>query len=297
MDGLVELEKAGKIASEALQFGKKKLKPGIKIAGILDDIEEYIREKGAEPAFPAQISINEIAAHQCNVDEEILKENDVVKLDVGVSVNGYIADNAITICLNKEYKELINATDEALKAAIEKVKPGVTIGEIGKTIQEVIESKGYKPVRNLSGHGLGRYEVHKKPTIPNIDTKDETKLEEGQVIAIEPFASTGSGNVYESGISTIYSVLTLKPVRSMITRNILKEIRKYNNLPFTTRWLNEKFGEGKTRFALKDLEQRGMIRPHPPLADTGNGIVSQSEHTVIVKEKPIITTKNKERII
>ena len=283
--------KAGKIASKALQKGLKLIKKEKSIVEILDEIEEYILNKNAGLAFPAQISLNHVAAHQCSTDiNELLKETDLVKLDVGAEINGYIGDNARTISLNNN-NELIKASDKALNEALKIAKPGTTIKEIGSVIQKEIEEQGFKPIRNLSGHGLEKYNLHSKPSVPNIKTNDNTELKENQVVAIEPFATDGMGLIYESGNPTIFSVINSKPVRSLITRNVLKEIQKYKNLPFTTRWLYRKFGEGRTNFAINELKQKNIITSHPPLVEQGKGLVSQSEHTVIIKDKPIITTK------
>lgn len=283
--------KAGQLACEALDYGEKLIKPGASMIQILDQIEEFIKKQGAELAFPPQISLNSTAAHFCPDQEDvIIQEGDVAKLDLGVSINGYIADTARTIDLGNN-KELVNATKDALAEALKLIRPGVQIGTIGKTIQETITSHGFSPIRNLSGHGVGRYRIHGAPTIPNIDTGDTTELEEDQTIAIEPFATKGAGIVYESGNSTIFTLDYEKPVRSPITRQVLQEIKKYNGLPFAKRWLTKKFGAAKTSFAIRELTQLGMLDSHPPLVDKGQGLVSQAEHSVIVKDKPIIYTK------
>lgn len=288
---LEKYKKAGNIASEALQRGLNDMEPGKPISTVLDNVEAFIRAKGAEPAFPAQISIDETAAHYCPVtDEETIEDGQTVKLDVGVSVDGYIADNARTKDLG-ENPDLVEASEEALKAAIDIIEPGVTIGEIGKTIQETIKEYGYTPVRNLTGHGLSKYNIHASPTIPNTDTGNDQTLEEGQVIAVEPFASKGAGIIYESNNPTLFTMIKKKPVRNKITRKVLKKIEDYNNLPFAKRWLVNEFGEGRTRFALKNMRQKKMLDEHPPLIDKNKGKVSQAEHTIIVKDNPILTTK------
>jgi len=284
---------AGRIACDALDFGEKLIKPGQSMIKILDQIEEYIKSQGAELAFPPQISLNNVAAHFCPDQEDvILKEGDVVKLDVGTSINGYIADTARTIDLGNN-AELLNASKDALAQALKLIRPGVQIGELGKTIQETIMSHGFSPIRNLSGHGVGRYRIHGAPTIPNVETGDTTELKENQTIAIEPFATNGAGIVYESGASTIFTLRYEKPVRNPMTRQVLKEVKKYKGLPFASRWLTKKFGVAKTSIALRELSQLGMLDAHPPLLDKSQGLVSQAEHSVIVKDKPIIYTKNK----
>lgn len=282
---------AGRIAFEALTKGISKIKKGESIQLILKEIEEFIKSKGAMLAFPPQIAVNSVAAHYYPVEEQpVISEGDVVKLDVGVCVDGYIADTARTVSINAD-DNLVKASEDALRVALKKIRPGVTLSEIGGSIQEVITSYGFSPIRNLSGHSLGRYNVHEPPSIPNFDTGDETTLSEGQVIAVEPFASTGAGVVYESSNPTIFSLKKEKPVRNPITRSVLQEIKSYKGLPFTSKWLIDKFGAGKTRFALRELTNNSVIEGHPPLIDKLKGNVSQAEHSVIVRDKPIIYTK------
>jgi len=284
--------KAGKIAAEALEFGASLIKPGASAKEICDKTDAKIRELGGEPAFPAQIALNDTAAHFCpdEEDETILKD-ELVSIDVGVHVDGFIGDNARTIDLSGKHEELVKASREALMNAIEFIKPGVTFGAIGKVIHDTITKYGFSPVRNLSGHGLDEYNVHTKPTVPNYDNGDKTEVEEGMVFAIEPFASAGAGIIYESSNGTIFQLYEKKPTRNMITRQVIKEIETYHNLPFCSRWLQKKFGIGKTRMALKEMEKLGMIKEYPPLIDQNHGLVSQAEHTVIIrKDKAEILT-------
>jgi len=280
---------AGKQAAEALEFGKNLIKKGARIIDILDKVEAKI---GKNIAFPAQLSINDVAAHSCPDDGDVsVLGDDVVKLDVGVHVNGYIADNAVTVDLSGKWKELLKANTEALNAAIAIAVPGTSTGTIGKTVQEILSSYGYSAVRNLSGHGLGRYKVHTLPSIPNVPTGSPTKLRAGMVIAIEPFATNGAGVVYESGEAGVYMLEKKKSVRDPITRSALSFIEKYNGLPFARKWLTRQFGKGRTNFALRHMEQQEILRGYPPLVDEKHGIVSQMEKTVLVAEKPVVLTK------
>lgn len=225
-------------------------------------------------------------------DDKTVFSDQIVCLDVGVHVDGFIGDNAVTVDLSGKHEDLVKASREALDNAIAIMKPGITLGEIGKTIQDTIQKYGFAPIRNLSGHGLGNYEQHTRPSIPNFDNNDNTKIEKGMVFAIEPFASTGAGIVQDSGIATVFQLENKKPTRNPITRQVLKEIETYDNLPFTTRWLTKKFGQ-KTKFALREMEQLGMIHSYPPLADQNKGLVSQAEHTVLIDSegKVHITTE------
>lgn len=288
---LEKIKKAGKIAAEALAYGKSLVKPGVLVVSVCDKIDEKIALLGGQPAFPAQISMNDVAAHFCPTDEDktVFKEQ-IVKIDVGVHFDGFIGDTAATVDLSGKYSELIKASEIALHKALEIVKPGVTLAEIGGIIHEVITSHGFSPIRNLSGHALGEYNIHMAPSIPNFNTGDKTQLEEDMLIAIEPFATNGAGVIYESSNATIFSVINKKPVRNLMTRNVLKELDKLNGLPFTIRWLTRKFPTGKVNFALREMKQLGIIRDYPPLIDQKHGMVSQAEHTVLVRDKPIITT-------
>jgi methionyl aminopeptidase len=209
---------------------------------------------------------------------------------VGVQIEGHIADNALTVDLSGKHEDLIKASREALNNALKLIKPGITLAEIGRVIHETITSYGFSPVKNLSGHGLGKYQIHTKPSVPNFDNGNENVLNEGDVIAIEPFASTGAGIVEESSPATLFTLIGEPSVRDPITRTVLREIETYNHLPFTKRWLEKKFGVPKTNFALRVLKRTGHLHEHPPLFDKNRGMVSQAEHTIIVLEKPIITT-------
>lgn len=291
---------AGKIASKAIVYGRSLIKPGVKVVDVLNQIEEFIINNNGKMAFPAQISINEFAAHFCPLedDETIIQETDMIKLDLGVHNDGIIADNAITIIFKsekyEELKNIKNASEEALNNALKILTPGITLGEIGLMIQETIAKYDLSPIKNLSGHGLGKYSVHEPPTVPNFNTNDKTELKENQLIAIEPFATNGQGMVLESSNPTLFSLSNQRPVRSTYAREVLSEIKQYDKLPFTTRWLTKKINPGKVRLALNELRNYNIIHEYPPLVEARKGIVSQSEHTVIIRDRPIITTNSEE---
>lgn len=284
-------KQAGRIAAQALDYGRSLIKKDASLLGVVEKVEAKISELGAKPAFPSQISLNHFAAHYCpDEDDKIIFSDEVVCLDVGVHVDGYIGDNAVTVDLSGEHGDLVKASREALEAVLKIIKIGTTLSEIGKTIQDTISKYGFSPVRNLSGHGLGRFGQHEKPSIPNFDTGDNTKVEKGMVFAVEPFASTGSGIVQDSGEASVFMFQNKKPVRSPITREILKEIENYENLPFCRRWLTKKFG-AKVNFALRELQQLSIIKAYPPLADSNKGIISQAEHSVLVDDEVVVLTK------
>lgn len=292
IEGMDDWILAGRIAAQARDFGASLIKPGVRLLDICEKVDAKIRELGAEPAFPTQISCDEIAAHFCPLaDDTALFDRQVASLDVGVHVNGAIGDTAVTIDLSGQHAALVKASRDALEAALKLVRPGVTLGELGKAIQDTIVAAGFVPIKNLSGHGLDRYDIHTDPTIPNIDTGDGTPLEEGMIIAIEPFASTGSGVVQESGEATIFSVVQNKGVRSPYAKDVLREAEQYATLPWTARWVSAKIGMGRTKFGLRELERSGIVVGYPPLVDSRKGITSQAEHSVLVAEKPVVLTR------
>jgi len=284
--------KAGKIAAEVREWSKSLIKPGAKMSGIADKIENKIRELEAFPAFPVNLSLNEAAAHDTAHfnDERVLKD-EIIKVDIGVCYEGAVGDTAYTIDLSGKRDKLVEASIAALKAAEKTLRIGVTLAEIGKAIEDTITSFGFEPVRNLSGHGIALYDIHTSPGIPNYDTGDMTKLEKGMIIAIEPFATDGSGRIKNAEPIVIYEEMEHKPIRSMIARQVAKEIEAYHDVPFARRWLDDKFGYNKVSLALRQLEMNGNIKGHPKLVEVNNGMVSQAEHTYLIEEDVVCLTR------
>jgi methionyl aminopeptidase len=217
----------------------------------------------------------------------VFEKGDVAKLDLGVHIDGYIADTATTIDLGSN-SLLLTASEQALEAAIKKVMPGSTAGELGAAVQFEIESRGYRPIANLTGHGLDRYVLHRAPTIPNVGINGGIVLEEGMVFAIEPFATTGSGHVGEKSRMEIYSQISQKPVRIPAARAVLETVKDRHGLPFSRRWLRER----KQDIVLPALVRSHTLHVYPVLADIPGSLVSQHEHTVIVtSEGCVVTTR------
>lgn len=284
--------KAGRIAAEVLEHGRLLIKKGATVLDVCDACDKKIYDLGAMPAFPSQISCDDIAAHFCpEEDDKTILDEQVVSLDVGACFNGAIGDNAVTVDLSENYSDLVKASRDALNAALKVVQIGTPLGEIGKAIHETIQGYGFSPIRNLSGHGLAPYNIHDKPSIPNFNTGDTTELQKGMHIAIEPFATNGKGMIYESSPATVFSLVNKKPIRNPFARQALVEIEKYKGLPFTKRWLTKKLGTLKVALALKELINQDIIRGYAPLPDMDHGIVTQAEHTAIIDDKVIITTK------
>ncbi len=272
--------KAGEILKQVKEEVRPLVKPNTKLLEIAEFVENRIRELGAEPAFPCNISINSDAAHFTpkKDDDRVFKEGDIVKLDIGAHIDGIIADTAITIDLG-DNEDLVLAAEKALESAINEVYAGADTSAIGEAIEREIRDMGFKPVINLTGHGFLPYVAHAPPTIFNYKTNRGVKLEEGMVIAIEPFATTGVGKVSERGETEIYSVVAKRPVRMKQEREILKEAEKYKTLPFAKRWLKKAPG-----IIMNKLVREGILRSYPVLAEIEKGLVSQAEHTVIVEE-------------
>ncbi|MEW6063323.1 MAG: type II methionyl aminopeptidase [Nanoarchaeota archaeon] len=288
-----ELKKAGRIASDALNFGKTLCKEDADVKEIIERIENKIELLKGKPAFPTQLAINEVAAHFLPDNQLKLKAGDLVKLDIGVHINGFIADTAATIEIKtKNFSNMIKAAEEALDNTIKLIKPGIKIFEIGAVIEETIKKYNLNPIKNLSGHSIEQYNTHAGITIPNYNNKNEEELKDGTLIAIEPFATSGIGFVEESKPSGIYSIIERKPVRDKNTRLILDFIEnEFKTLPFSKYWLINKFGQFKTEFALGQLEREKILYSYPRLVERSKGIVSQTEHTIYISDKPVIITK------
>jgi methionyl aminopeptidase len=283
--------KAGKIASQIRSAAKTMVKPGLPLIELADTLEKKIISLGGIPAWPINISINEIAAHYSpsKGDESIIKASDLVKVDIGVAVDGYIADTSISIPLDENDRKLVEATDRAVEEALKMVKIGADVADIAAKIEETITAMGFKPIVNLTGHALGRYVVHMDPKIPNHKGDFHYLLKEGEIIAIEPFATRGQNFITESesreGLT--YAIMEEKAVRSPDARKILQNLRERHGLPFTDRWIG--VGGVSLRLAMKEITDRGIFHPYWILK--GDSKISQSEHTVIVLEKPIVITQ------
>jgi methionyl aminopeptidase len=287
------LKKAGKIAAETVIFAKELIKPGMPLLEIADKIEANIQKLGAKPAFPVNLSINEIGAHATPSynDEAIAKG--LLKVDIGCHIDGHIADTAFSLDLenSEENQNLINTTQLALDKALEKAQINTKLKEIGKVIEEEIKSHGFQPVVNLSGHSIDIYNLHSGLTIPNYDNSKETPLSPG-LYAIEPFATTGSGSVRDGPPSGIYRIDNDLPVRDATAREVLKFIKEeYNLLPFCSRWLVKKFGT-RALLALKRLEDAKILHHYKQLIEKSKGKVAQAEHSILfLKNEKFITTQ------
>jgi len=287
MDGH-ELEcyrEAGRIASRAREYGISLLKDGARVEDVAEDVEDFIRGEGARPAFPVGIGIDDVAAHYTpsHNDRLILRRGNLVKMDVGVHVDGYIADTARTVEIGtNRHASLIEAAEEALSLAINLMKPRTPLRILGEAVQNTIESYGYHPVRNLTGHSLRRNVLHSGLSIPSVKLPSSSlgKVREGDVVAIEPFATTGTGTVAGEKPGNIFSLGKIKSTgMKTVVENIMKE---FGSLPFAQRWLLSNPATSMKDPDIAKLVKRDIIRPYPVLREINGGMVSQAEHTVII---------------
>jgi methionyl aminopeptidase len=286
---LEDLKKASEIAKKAKREAEGLLKPGESIYNIAETIEQKIIDLGGFPAFPVNISINNIAAHYTPTvnDSTILKEGDVVKVDFGVHVNGYCIDTAFTVEINNnKYKDLIEASRKALENVKKIIRKDIEISEIGRVIENTIKSYNYSPIYNLSGHKIEQYVLHAGITIPNYDNKSKIKLSEG-IYAIEPFATNGAGIVKEDKPSGIYSIISNKPIRDPNIKKFFQEIyNKYKTLPFAYRWLYKDYNNKiNLKLFIEYLKKNGNIHEYPILIEQSNGIVTQFETTFYIYDR------------
>jgi len=290
-------KQAGKIAAEARDYGAGLIKPGVSFLEVANLVESMILKRKAGLAFPVNISINEGAAHYSprHDDTLIFKKGNVVKLDVGAHIDGYIADTATTVEVEtNNYSNMIRASNDALDNAISLVKADVDFSEIGKIVEGTIKSYGYKPINNLSGHSLEQYKLHSGMSVPNVsNTHSKIKPKEGDVLAIEPFATNGEGRVVSGRGSNIYlcnKSFRSKLIRDNKSKNLFDKLMvEFKTLPFAQRWCEDLFPNGGN-LALKKLSFLGLIKHYPQLIEAKGGTVTQKEHTVIVKEDGCETT-------
>jgi len=284
-------KKAGEISIEAKKYARQLIKPGMALVDIAEKIESKIKELGGELAFPVNLGINEIAAHYTPSSDDETEASGLLKIDMGVHVKGAIADTAFSLDLSKdgEYKKLIEASEKAVENAIQSIKKDTTLSDIGLAIQNAITASGFSPIRNLSGHKLDLFTVHAGLTIPNYENNNQTKIEDG-AYAIEPFATTGQGIVYDGGKSGIYRLENEGNVRDPSARKMLDYIKEnYSTLPFCERWLAKEFGS-RTRLSLMFLEKANIISQYSQLIEKNHSPVAQSEHTLIIEKGKLEVT-------
>jgi methionyl aminopeptidase len=285
-DNIEDFRTAGKITAKIREESKRLIMVGESFLDIADMIEQMIEKEGAKPAFPVNISPNDIAAHHTPAIDETrtVEENDLLKIDLGVSFNGAIGDTAYTIDLSGKNQQLVDAAEEALAAVIKAIKPGVKIGELGAITEEVAKKYGFKPIENLSGHMIKTGLLHAGIDIPNVKTDDDYEIKEGEIYAIEPFMTNGAGRVVDTDEVGIFGFYGPGNVTMRQSRKVLEHIiKEYKLLPFAERWIIRKFNSKiLINAALRELLREQIIIGYPMLREEKGGLVSQAEHTVLV---------------
>jgi len=290
-----EYIKAGEIASEVREMVRRKDWIGKSVYDICEEVENEIKKRGAGCAFPVNASINEIAAHYTAEpnDPITIKDTDLVKIDLGAQINGYIADTAVTVCYDAQFDGLVEAAEEALANAMSMVKTGVKASDIGRTIETTIKKRGFKPIANLSGHSLDQYTIHAGKSIPNIWSIGGFSLSENSAYACEPFVTTeqGGGFVRNGKIKNIFALNSRKKTKNEEADRLLDFIwDNFNMLPFALRWISKDWEEKKARELLDILINRKAVQAYPILIEINEQRVAQAEHTFIPNEKGATVT-------
>lgn len=287
MDFLECYLKAGKIASEQREKTRKKDHVGCTLLTICESIEREIKEKGGTPAFPVNVSLNDVAAHYTAEpnDETTVKENDIIKIDIGVHIEGYIADTAVTVSHDPLHESLIKSAEDALNEAVRIARVNTKASDIGKLIENIISKGGFKPIQNLSGHSLAQYTIHAGKSIPNIRTIGSSfSLSSNQAYAIEPFVTVkdGQGVVYEGNVRNIFAIMSRKPAKDEDLDEFLTYLwNKFRTMPFALRWILNGYEEVEARRMLDILIKKRNIHSYPILVEGKNKFVTQAEHTII----------------
>jgi len=285
---LQKYQRAGKIAAEVREHMRRTVSEGMPIIDVCEKTESLIRKKGGKPAFPCNVSVNEVAAHYTSSlgDKRTIPTNSVVKVDIGVHMDGYIADTAVTVCFNSEYERMVRTAEEALETGVKILHPGLPISRFGSIVEKTIVTRGYKPISNLTGHQLGRYLVHTGKSLPNISHLSLTKVNIGEIYAIEPFVTVAeaAGRIEYGKEAHIFRFLKHKSLKSEYARQLLNYVFKnFQTLPFTERWLQKIFVPyDRYKDAFRELLSSKALMSYPVFLEASRKPVAQAEHTVIV---------------
>jgi len=295
-DVLKKYQRAGKIAAKVREEMKRTTREGMPLIQICEKAEEMIRRLGGKPAFPCNVSVNEIAAHYTSPpdDKKTIPEGAIVKIDIGVHVDGYIADTAVTVCFNSEYEDMVRTADKALERAIKIIRPGLSTSQLGSEIQRVIERRGFKPISNLTGHQVGRYLIHTGKSLPNVSHFSLTKIQAGNVYAIEPFVTLrdAAGRVEDAPETYIFRFVKRRSLKHAESKRLLKFIEtQFRTLPFAERWLKDYSSNQQYKPFFSDLLASKCLTAYPVFVEASRKIVAQSEHTVYIdKDGAVVLT-------
>lgn len=287
-----KLRTAGQIAKAARDYGAPLVREGTRLLDVCEAIEAKVRELGGMPAFPVCASVDHVAAHYTPTHDDPLAfaRGNVVKLDLGARIDGYIADTAVSVEVGtRNWTDLIRASEVALDAAIEVCRPGTPTRLIGAAIERAIESFGYRPIRNLTGHSIEPYVLHAGKAVPNVGDHGHDVIEADDTIAIEPFSSSGAGKVGGRKTGNIYRILRSAPASPASTADFLRRAeRQFRTLPFAERWAIRL--DPRAPQHLQRLLRLGTAMTYEALLDVGKGMVAQTEHTLIVGDDGVEVT-------
>jgi len=286
---------AGKIAGEVRENVRKTDWVGKTVFEICEHVESEIKKRGAKCAFPVNTSINEVAAHYTAEpnDPLAIKDDDLVKIDLGAQINGHIADTAVTVCYNAEFDSMVQAAELSLSNAMSMMKVGVKSSDVGRTIEKTIKQMGFLPIANLSGHSLDQYTIHAGKSVPNIWSIGSFTFNENQAFACEPFVTTGEGLgfVHEGKIKNIFALSSRKKTKDKDADKMLDYIwQNFNLLPFALRWLTNEWEEKEARRLLEILVKKKAVHAYPILVEGNGQRVTQAEHTFIPNETGVTIT-------
>ena len=287
--------KAGKIAGEVRENVRQKDWIGSTLAEICDYVESEIIKRGAKCAFPVNTSLNEVAAHYTAEpnDPKTVSDSDLVKIDLGAQINGYIADTAVTVNYDPQYDSLVQAAENALQAAMSMIKVGVKSKDVGRKIQNTIMDMGLKPIANLSGHSLDQYTIHAGKTVPNMWTIGSFSFSENEAFACEPFVTTKNalGFVRNGKIKNIFALASRKMTKDDEADKLLEYIwNNFNMLPFALRWIVKEWEEKEARKLLDFLVKKKVVKAYAILVEANGKTVAQAEHTFIPTQTGVTIT-------
>jgi methionyl aminopeptidase len=287
-----ELEKfrlSGKILRETREEMRSFVKENMLIIDVCEKVEATIRKKGGKPAFPCNVSINEVTAHYTSPpnDASTIPVGSTVKVDLGVHVDGYVTDTAFTVAFSSEGKSMTATSEHALKSAIDAIHGDMQVGKIGAIIENAIKNRGFKPISNLCGHSVGRYLIHAGTSIPNVAQIGLTKVKAGEIYAIEPFTTEPDAiaHVDDGDMVTIYRLVKAKSTQNQYTKQLLKHIESnFRSLPFAERWCIGVVPAEQHKAAFKELLSSKSVMGYSVLVEASGKPVAQAEHTLLIKE-------------
>ncbi|KAJ5364014.1 Methionine aminopeptidase [Penicillium cataractarum] len=309
---LNDYRKAAEVHRQVRRWTQETARPGKTLTEIAEGIDDGVRalldNDGLAPGaglvsglgFPTGLALNNCVAHYTpnpGQKEIVLQSSDVMKVDFGVHINGWIVDSAFTMSFDPTYDNLLAAVKESTNTGIKNAGIDVRISDVSAAIQEVMESyeveingKTYpvKPVRNLSGHNIKQYQIHGGKSIPFVKTKDQTKMEEGEIFACETFGSTGRGSIIDGPGVYGYGKDPFAPKRFTShlasARSLYQKINEnFGTLVFCRRYL-ERLGVERYLAGMNNLVSQGVVEMYPPLMDIEGSYSAQFEHTFLLRE-------------